>query len=289
MIFKPSEQTTLTGKLLVDILHEAGLPSGFLNMVVGTGGNVGEVLLQDQRIQYYSFTGSAKVGLYIKANCGFRRVSLELGSNAPNIVHQDADIELAAKILTKAAFSYAGQVCISAQRIYVHQDISAKFIERLIQLTKELEIGDPLSDSTDIGPIINEVQAERILSWIEEAKASGAEIIQGGQRKGTIIEPTIIVGVGSQAKVMCEEVFGPVVNIIVYNQLSELIDMVNDSKYGLQAGVFTNDLNIAMHLARAIRVGGVNINNASISRADTMPYGGIGQSGVGREGPQVCN
>lgn len=288
VVFKPSEQTSLTGKMLVDILHEAGLPPGFLNMAVGTGGHVGELLLQDERIQFYSFTGSAKVGHHIKANSGFRRVALELGSNAPNIVHHDADVELAAKILVKAAFSYAGQVCISAQRIYVHRDISPAFMRRFTQLTGELVLGDPLSAATDIGPVINGVQAERIVSWIKEAEASGAEIVHGGGRNGSVVEPTIVTGAPADAKIMCEEVFGPVVNIIPYDNLSDLIAKANDSKYGLQAGVFTNDLNAAMMLAREIKVGGININNASISRADTMPYGGIGQSGVGREGPKFA-
>lgn len=288
VVFKPAEQTTLTGKLLVEILQDAGLPPGHLNMAVGRGENVGEVLLQDERIQFYSFTGSAKVGHHIKSKAGFRRVALELGSNAPNIVHSDADIEAAAKLLVKASFSFAGQVCISAQRIYVHRDIADEFTRRFIQLTKELNIGNPLSESTDIGPVINERQAERILSWIDEAKASGAVVLCGGQGRGSMVEPTIIMGSKSNDKVMCEEIFGPVVNLILYDHLDRLIESVNDSKYGLQAGIFTNDLHIAMHLARSINVGGININNASISRADTMPYGGIGHSGVGKEGPKFA-
>lgn len=288
VIFKPSEQTTNTAELLVNLLTEAGLPKGFLNMIVGTGANVGDMLLEDERIQFYSFTGSAKVGQYIKSKSGFRRVALELGSNAPNIVHYDADIEVAAKMLVKAAFAYAGQVCISAQRIYVHSRISQPFIDRFVELTKQLQLGDPLLDTTDVGPVINHTQAERIESWVKEAVSTGATILHGGERNGAIIIPTVIVGADPSSKIMCEEVFGPVVNIQVYDDLEQLIERVNTSKYGLQAGVFTSNVHTAMYLARQCKVGGVNINNASISRADTMPYGGVKQSGIGREGPRFA-
>ncbi|WP_141430798.1 aldehyde dehydrogenase family protein [Bacillus sp. 03113] len=286
VIFKPSEQTTRTGELLVNLLAEAGLPNGFLNMLVGTGKNVGDVLLDDERINFYSFTGSAKVGLHIKNRSGFRRVALELGSNAPNIVHHDADLEQAVKTLVKASFAYAGQVCISSQRIYVHSDIALTFMDRFVQLTKELQLGDPMLTTTDVGPVINQVQAERIESWIKEAVAEGAKILYGGDRNGSIITPTIIVEADSTSKVMCEEIFGPVVNIQVYDDLDELVEKVNTSKYGLQAGVFTSNIHTAMDLARRCHVGGVNINNASISRADSMPYGGVKQSGIGKEGPR---
>lgn len=289
VIFKPSEQTTNTGQLLVDILHESGLPDGFLNMVVGRGNTVGETLLQDERINFYTFTGSARVGEYIKSKAGFRRVALELGSNAPNIVHHDADLDLAVNSLVKAAFSYSGQVCISAQRIYVHSKIFNKFVEKFTHLTKDLKLGNPLEDATDIGPVINKANADRIVSWIDEARESGAEILHGGRIfDGNVVEPTVVVNPNPSIKLMCEEVFGPVVSINSYDCIDDLITSVNASKYGLQAGVFTRDIHTAINLARKIHVGGVNINNASISRADSMPYGGVKQSGVGREGPRAA-
>ncbi|WP_445487704.1 aldehyde dehydrogenase family protein [Niallia sp. 03133] len=288
VIFKPSEQTTRTGELLVNLLAEAGLPKGFLNMVVGTGKNVGDILLEDERINFYSFTGSAKVGLHIKNKSGFRRVALELGSNAPNVVHFDADIKLAAETLVKAAFACAGQVCISAQRIYVHSDIAQTFIESFVALTKKLQVGDPQLPTTDVGPLINRSQAERMEEWVKEAVSDGAEIIYGGKRTGSLYDPTILINADSLSKVMCEEIFGPIVNIQVYNDLNQLIEMVNNSKYGLQAGVFTSNIHTAISLAKRFKVGGVNINNASISRADSMPYGGIKQSGIGKEGPRFA-
>ncbi len=286
VVLKPADFTPLTAVRLLEIIMEAGLPAGYLNVVLG-GGRVGQALVEDSRIALYTFTGSVAVGRRIKEQTGLRPVILELGSNAPNIVHADADLGLAVEALVKAAFSYAGQVCISAQRLYVHERVWDDFLERFAARVRTLSVGDPRDEATDVGPLIHEQAATRVQSWIDEAVTGGARLLAGGGREGNVLDPAVLVDVQPEMSVMRKEVFGPVVSLIRYRTVDEVIDYANDSEFGLQAAVFTNDLNVVMALAHGLRVGSVNVNQASNVRMDTMPYGGVKNSGIGKEGARA--
>ena len=288
VVFKPASQTSLSGILLCRIFAEAGLPRGFLNLVTGPGNAVGELLLADKRIQFYSFTGSVAVGKKLKEKAGMRRVALELGSNSANIVHNDADIDKTAALCTKYAFANAGQVCISCQRVYVQREVYDSFCRAAIAGTKLIVSGDPLDEATDLGPMISEAEAVRAEEWLHEAVQSGARILIGGHRHGAYIEPTILTDVQPSMKVVRQEIFAPVFSVIPYDGIEEAIAAVNDSKYGLQAGVFTSSLEIAHICAEKIQVGGVIINDSATFRTDNMPYGGVKESGIGREGPEYA-
>lgn len=284
IVLKPAEATPRTAIALVEILERAGLPAGFCNLVLG-GPAVGEALLADPRVALYTFTGSVAAGLRVKQQSTWRPVILELGSNSPNIVHEDADVPMAVDLLVKSAFSYAGQVCISAQRIYVHHKIWTVFCDRFMDQVHQLTLGDPADAATDLGPMINEAAAARVQQWISQAVEGGAELLSGGTREGNRLAPTVLAHTDPAEPVMCAEAFGPVVNLVPYHQLSEVIAACNDSTFGLQAGVFTSNLHVAWNVARALDVGGVNINQPSSMRVDSMPYGGVKHSGIGREGP----
>ncbi len=286
VVYKPASATPVIGAKLCEIFTEAGLPAGHLNMVMGPGSVIGDALTKDERIDYYSFTGSAAVGMKLKNAVGFRPVSLELGSNSPTIVHRDADIKAAADACTRSAFANAGQLCISVQRVYVQQEAYEKFCQEAAAVAQSLKVGDPLDAATDIGPMISEKEAIRAEEWIKEAAAEGAAILTGGTRRGAFLEPTILTNVKPQMKCSCSEVFAPVFSIVPYNTLDEAIAMANDSCYGLQAGVFTNSLDVATRCAEELEAGGVIINDVSTFRADLMPYGGWKQSGIGKEGPK---
>jgi acyl-CoA reductase-like NAD-dependent aldehyde dehydrogenase len=221
-------------------------------------------------------------------NTGFRRVALELGSNSANIVHHDADITEVAVLCAKHAFANAGQVCISCQRVYVHRSVYHAFCDQAVAYTKKLVMGDPLDTTTDIGPMISEQEAIRIEKWISEAITRGARVLVGGKRKSAWYEPTIVTDVQADMKIVSMETFAPVFSIIPYDTIEEAIAMVNDSIYGLQAGVFTNSLDVARLCAMKIETGGVIINDGATFRTDNMPYGGIKESGIGREGPQYA-
>ena len=286
VVLKPADFTPLTAVRLTEIITEAGLPAGYLNVLLGTG-LVGQALVQDPRIALYTFTGSVGVGKRIKEQSGLRPVILELGSNAPNIVHGDANLELAVEALVKASFAYAGQVCISAQRIYVHERVWDDFVERFTARVRTLSVGDPRDEATDIGPLIHEQAVVRVSSWIDEAVTGGATLLTGGRREGNALDPVVLVDVQPDMAVMRKEVFGPVVSIVRYRTVAEVIDYANDSDFGLQAAIFTNDLSVALALARGLRVGSVNVNQASNVRMDTMPYGGIKDSGIGKEGARA--
>lgn len=286
VVLKPADFTPLTAVRLLEIITEAGLPAGYLNVVLGAG-RVGQALVEDPRIALYTFTGSVGVGRRIKEQSGLRPVILELGSNAPNIVHADADLGLAVEALVKASFAYAGQVCISAQRIYVHDQVWDDFLERFAAQVRTLSVGDPRDEATDIGPLIHEQAAARVASWIDEAVVGGATLLTGGRREGNVLDPAVLVDVQPDMSIMRKEVFGPVVSIVRYKTVDEVIAYANDSEFGLQAGIFTNDLNVAMTLARGLHVGSVNVNQASSVRMDAMPYGGVKNSGVGKEGARA--
>nr|WP_246079632.1 aldehyde dehydrogenase family protein [Paenibacillus piri] len=289
VVLKPAGVTPQTAAHMANILLEAGLPPGFLNVVNGPGREIGQYLLGDPRIAMYTFTGSSEVGKQIKAGSGVRPVTLELGSNSPNIVHMDApDLAKAAQLCVTRGFSNAGQACISVQRIYVHRDVYPAFLEMAVEAASKLNVGNPESERTDIGPMISEKEAERAEAWVREAVEGGAAVACGGSRNGAVLQPTIITGATSDMKVMCQEVFAPIVCIVPYEDFDEALRAANDSDYGLQAGLFTSSLQLALRAARELEFGGVIINDVSTFRADIMPYGGVKDSGYGKEGPKYA-
>ncbi len=286
VVVKPADQTPMSVSLLADLLLEAGLPSGYLSVVLG-GPHVGHELFINPDINLYTFTGSVQVGQILKQQTGLRPIILELGSNAPNIVHHDADLALTVESLVKAAFSFAGQVCVSAQRIYVHEDIYEAFTERFVAKVKALKMGDPLDETTDIGPLISEQAAIRVQTWVQEAVAKGAIAHTEITRDKNRLKPIVLTHVTNDMSVVCEEAFGPVVSLVPYRSVAEVVRLCNDSQFGLQAGVFTNNLQVALAIARALEYGSVNINQSSTARPDSMPYGGLKYSGIGKEGARA--
>jgi acyl-CoA reductase-like NAD-dependent aldehyde dehydrogenase len=288
VVYKPATVTPLSAVLLCEIFAEAGLPAGYLNLVTGSGTKLGKLLTEEARIAFYSFTGSPSVGKILLKDAGFRRVALELGSNSANIVHHDTDITATAGLCAKYAFANAGQVCISCQRVYVQRRVYSEFCDKAVAYAQKLVMGDPLDPATDIGPMISEQEAARTEEWVNGAVALGARVLTGGKRRGAWFEPTILTDVGADMSIVCQEAFAPVFSIIPYDTIDEAITMVNDSVYGLQAGVFTDSLEIARLCAMKIETGGVIINDGATFRTDNMPYGGIKESGIGREGPQYA-
>ncbi len=284
VIFKPAEKTPISAHMLTKLFTEAGLPDGVLNLVTGTGKEVGEPLVQHDKVHKISFTGSLPVGRSIRESAGLKKVTLELGSNSPNILFEDTDVEQAVKLLVKGAFAFSGQVCISAQRIYVQKNIYDQFLEQYVKQTNDLKIGNPADEDTDIGPMISEEEAERAKQWIDDAVENGATIAAGGEQNGTILAPTIMTDVDKNMKIIAEEVFAPIVSVIPFDTEDQVVGFSNDSIYGLQAGVFTKDLDRALRVADSLEMGGVWINEISTYRQDNHPYGGVKQSGIGKEG-----
>ncbi|MBU8568541.1 aldehyde dehydrogenase family protein [Virgibacillus pantothenticus] len=285
VILKPASNTATVAIKLCQLFVEAGVPKGYVQCVIGSGRTVGEQLLQDERIAHYTFTGSPEVGKHIQETIGLRKATLELGSNSATIVHSDANIDKAATKLSKMAFSNAGQVCISVQRMYVHESVYDAFLKKFLDEVALLTVGDPLHPDTDIGPMISEKEAKRVEQWVQEAKEAGAQILTGNKRVGSVFYPTVITNAETGMKIVDEEIFGPVVTITPYHSLEEAIDLVNHSKYGLQAGIYTSDLNLSYQIPYLLDVGGVVINDTCCYRADQMPYGGVKESGNGKEGP----
>ena len=283
MVLKPPPQAPLTSLLLGEIVLAAGAPPGSLN-IVHCEVPLAERLATDERFKMLSFTGSARVGWQLKAKAGKKKVLLELGGNAGAIVHRDADLEWAAERCAVGGFAYAGQICIKVQRLYVDAAIHEAFLERFLARVHALVLGDPLDPATDVGPLIDEAAAARVEAWIEEARAGGARILCGGRRRGNLIEPTVIAGATRAMRVKCEEVFGPVVTVDPYTDFAEAVAAVNDSRYGLQAAVFTHDLTRTLEAFRHLDVGGLIVNDYPTLRVDNYPYGGVKDSGFGREG-----
>lgn len=282
-VIKPSPKAPLTTARLVALLEQAGFPPGVVNHVP-CDVDAAAVLVTHPDVAVVSFTGSAAVGRQIREQAGMKRVVLELGSNAGNIVAPSADLEQAARACASGGFVYAGQSCISVQRIYVHRSVVEAFTRQLVARVEALTLGDPLLEETDIGPLIDEAAAARVERWVREAESAGATILTGGRREGALFQPTVLTGVRPEMAVVCQEVFGPVVSILPYDDFHEALSAVNDSRYGLHAGVFTNDLGEATRAVKELSVGGVVVNDASTFRADLMPYGGVRESGLGREG-----
>ena len=287
VVLKPAETTPMCALALAEVLRDAGLPDGYLNVVFG-GPDVGMALLRDRRVGFYTFTGSSKVGEIIKRESGLRRVQLELGNNSATIVCADADLDKAAPLLVSGGFRKAGQVCTSVQRVYVHHSVADALVERMAAETERLVTGDPFDPSTDVGPMGSVERAEQLESWIQEAVSQGARLVCGGRREGALLEPTLLSNGSQTMRVVCEEVFGPVVTVVPFDTFDDALALVNDSPYGLQAGVFTRDLATAFKAVRTLRVGGLNVNDTSNKRADLMPYGGVKASGMGREGPRYA-
>ena len=287
ILIKPAPQTPLTALLLGEVALEAGLPPGGLN-VVPCENVLAERMVVDPRFKLLSFTGSAPVGWMLKAKCGKKKVTLELGGNAGVIIEPDADIELAAQRCAAGGFGYAGQTCISVQRVFVHHSIVDLFTTKLLMHVARLKTGDPTDDTTAIGPLIDHAAAQRVESWIGEAIADGARVLLGGKRMGSVVEATVLSNVKPEMKVACREVFGPVVTVTPYRQFSEAIALLNQSDFGLQAGVFTKDINKIFYAFRHAEVGAVLANEIPTFRADHMPYGGIKDSGLGREGVRAA-
>jgi acyl-CoA reductase-like NAD-dependent aldehyde dehydrogenase len=287
VVLKPAGQTPISALKLAAILVEAGLPEGWLSVVPGPGSEVGNAIVEHGLTGALSFTGSAKVGWEIRSRVPHKKVNLELGSNAPLIVHADGDWETAADKAKLHAFSHAGQSCISIQRILVHEEIADDFARRLVANTESLTVGDPLDPGTDVGPLISPGDRDRVKEWIDEAVAGGAELLTGGELvdEGRCLAPTLLANPPREAKVWCEEIFGPVATIDRYADFGEALRMANDSKFGLQAGVFTRDVGRGLEAARTLEFGGVLINEVPTFRADQMPYGGVKDSGNTREGP----
>jgi acyl-CoA reductase-like NAD-dependent aldehyde dehydrogenase len=286
VILKPASQTPLSALLLAELETEAGLPPGWLNVVVGPAAELGDVLVAEDRVKALSFTGSSEVGWRLRERAPRKKVLLELGNSTPVIVQGDADVEAAADKLAENSFSFAGQSCISTQRIYLQKWIADDFLAKFIPRVEALVVGDPADEETDVGPVVDNGARERILSWLDEARAEGAHILTGGTiEDGRMIRPTVLGNVNLGMKVCREEVFGPVVTIDVYDTLDDAIQLANGTRYGLQAGIFTASLPAALRAAQQLRFGGVTVNEAPTFRADQMPYGGIKDSGNTREGP----
>jgi glyceraldehyde-3-phosphate dehydrogenase (NADP+) len=283
MLIKPAPQTPLTALALGDIVLEAGWPAGALS-VLPCADTVAAALLASEQVQMLSFTGSAAVGWKLRASAGRKRVVLELGGNAAIIVHSDADVELAAARIVAGGFAYSGQSCISAQRIFAHASIYPELVERLRAGIAKLVVGDPADEATQVGPMINEAAAVRAQSWIQEAAESGAQLVTGGGRRGNLLEPTLLTGVHERCALSAEEVFAPVLFVNAYQEFAGALAAVNRSRYGLQAAVFTTSWERMTEAWQTLEVGAVVINQASSWRAEHMPYGGVKDSGAGREG-----
>ena len=287
IVLKPAGQTPISALKLAEILVEAGLPGGWLGVVPGPGNEVGNAIVEHELTRAITFTGSAGVGWDIRSRVPHKKVNLELGSNAPLIVHADSDWETAADKAKLHAFSHAGQSCISIQRVLVHEEIADAFVARLVANAEALRVGDPLDPETDVGPLISPEDRDRVKEWIDEAVEAGAELLTGGDLvdEGRCLAPTLLGSPPREAKVWCEEVFGPVATIDRYTDFGEALRMANDSKFGLQAGVFTRDMGRGLEAANTLEFGGVLINEVPTFRADQMPYGGVKDSGNTREGP----
>lgn len=284
VVLKPATQTPLSAIVMAEIFREAGLPDGALQIVTGSGGELSDTLVTHPYVKKVTFTGSSKVGLKIKEKVGLRKVTLELGSNAAVIVEPSTPINKIIGRCVSGAFNFAGQVCISLQRIYVHSSIIDEFTKAFVAETERLIVGDPLEKTTDVSAMINPNEVERIREWIEEAQEQGATIATGGVFTERTLTPTVMTNVSADMKIVCQETFAPIVSIVSYETLDDAIRLVNDSDLGLNAGIFTNILSDALYAADELQAGAVIINDIPTFRVDNMPYGGVKMSGYGREG-----
>jgi acyl-CoA reductase-like NAD-dependent aldehyde dehydrogenase len=285
VVLKPATYTPFSAVQLCEALLDAGLPPSLLALVQGQGAKVGRALLDDRRIDFYTFTGSTPVGLEVQKSARLRGTQLELGSIASTILCHDADLEMALPKITSACFRKAGQVCTSTQRLLVDRRIAGEFMDRFVSEARAFKFGDPSDPGTRLGPMISLTEAQRAESWVSEAVDQGAELITGGILHGSVMEPTILRDVHEKMRVVSEEIFAPVVSVIAYDEFEAALDYANGTSYGLAAGVFTSNLHTAFKAARQLRFGGIHINETSSSRLDVMPFGGVKDSGYGHEGP----
>lgn len=288
VIHKPATKTPLSALRLARSMEEAGVPKSAYNVITGSGAKIGMALAEHPGIAMLTFTGSPEVGRTIKARAGFKKVTLELGNNSAVIIEPGSDLGTAVSRTVQGAFAHSGQVCISVQRAFVHRTIAGEFVERMKAATEALKIGHPYEQSTDISSLIDETEAIRIEKWIEEAVSGGAKVATGGKRTHATVSPAILTDVPAACQISCQEAFGPVVAVYPYDHLESAIEQANATPYGLQAGIFTPDMQRAFQAARKLEVGGVMINDIPMYRADHMPYGGVKGSGIGREGPRYA-
>jgi acyl-CoA reductase-like NAD-dependent aldehyde dehydrogenase len=286
IVLKPPPQAPLTVHRLVEAFVDAGVEPGAVNTLYGH--RAGPALVKDPRVDFISFTGSSRAGAQIKAASGLKRVALELGGAGPTIVHHDANIAEAAALCARNAMRLAGQSCISVQNVYVHRSVEAEFTKHLLREVRALKLGDPLDPATDVGTLIDEDAAKRVESWIAEAVAQGARILTGGARSGAQIAPAVLTQVRPQMKLVCEEVFGPTLSVQVYDDPEAVFQTISASRFGLQCGIFTASMALAIQAVRSLRTGGIIINGTSTWRTDQLPYGGVKDSGIGREGPRYA-
>lgn len=287
VVLKAPPQCPLVLDHLVRLFHDAGMPPGFLSLLHG-GAETGRALVRDPRATFITFTGSSRAGAEIRAMAGLRRVALELGGNGPTIVCEDADPESHGEMLARNASRLAGQSCISVQNIIAHEAVAGALEDRIAAAMQRLRVGDPLDPSTDVGTLIDETAARRVERWVGEAVAAGARLVTGGHRQSAAFTPTLLAAVNPAMRVFCDEVFGPVAGIVPFSDLQQAIDLVNSGPYGLQCGVLTHSTPVAIRLARGLRTGGVIINGSSTWRTDQLAYGGVRDSGIGREGPRYA-
>src|SRR3989454_4793419 len=287
MVLKPARQTPLEALNLAEIVHEAGAPAGAFN-VVNCEPAVGERLATDDRFPFLTFTGSVGIGWRLKQKAWKKRVTLELGGNAACIVHSDADLDYAVSKCLAGGFAQAGQSCLSVQRILVHEPIYGVFERKFLEGVAKLKVGDPKDPATVVGPVIDAASADRIVSWISEAKSAGARLLAGGAKSGNVVSPAVVADAGPGLRVSCQEVFGPLVSLARDRDFDQAVAMADDSTYGLQAGVFTHDIRLIRHAVQNLHVGGVMVNDVPTMRVDNMPYGGTRDSGIGREGPRYA-
>ncbi len=283
IVHKPASPTPLSSLMLAELVELAGWPAGALN-VLPLAGRDAERLAADDRLRKLSFTGSGAVGWDLKQKAGKKYVTLELGGNAGVIVHHDADLDFAAERCAYGGFSYAGQSCISVQRIFVHKSVFNHFLAAFVPRVERLKVGDPLDETTDVGPMISEADAHRAVEWVEQAVAGGSKLLCGGKRRGSLVEPTVLTATRPEMRVNCLEVFAPVVTVEPYDDFADAVRRVNDSSYGLQAGIFTRDARLLFSAYENLEVGGVVVGDVPTFRIDHMPYGGTKDSGLGREG-----
>ncbi len=283
IVHKPAPQTPLSALLLAQVVERAGWPAGALNVLPLSNAGAAP-LISDDRLKLLTFTGSSAVGWELKKRAGKKRVALELGGNAGVVVHKDADLDYAADRCVVGGFAYAGQSCISVQRMFIERSIYEKFLAAFVPHVEKLKLGDPLDEATDVGPMIAEDAARRAAGWVDEAVAAGAKLLCGGKREGKMFSPTVLTHTRPDMRVNCQEIFAPVVTVEPYDDFAAAIRQVNDSPYGLQAGVFTRDAKLIMSAYEELEVGGVIIGDIPSFRIDHMPYGGIKDSGLGREG-----